>query len=76
MPQLSLYIDEPTLKKIEVLAKIEKKSISKWVRLKLKKVIEKTWPDDYFALFGSVSEDQFLRPDDIDVKYGSPREKL
>jgi hypothetical protein len=76
MPQLSLYIDEPTLKKIESLAKIEKKSISKWVRSKLNNVIEKTWPEDYFSLFGSVSEDQLQRPDDLNLQHGSLIEPL
>jgi predicted HicB family RNase H-like nuclease len=31
MPQISVYIDEPTLRKIEIAAKRQKKSISKWV---------------------------------------------
>lgn len=37
MPQLSLYIDEKTLKKIETGAKMEHLSISKYVVRKLDK---------------------------------------
>ncbi len=40
MPQLSLYIDKETLSKIEIAAKIEKLSLSKWVVSKLKDTIE------------------------------------
>jgi hypothetical protein len=54
MPQISLYIDEPTLKKIETAAKIEDVSLSKWVNSKLKGALEKSWPQGYFELFGTM----------------------
>lgn len=76
MPQISLYIDKSTLKKVETLAKKEKKSISKWVRLRIKKSMDKTWPDDFFSLFGSVTDKKFVRPDELELKIDVPREKL
>ena len=76
MPQISLYIDKPTLKKVETLAKKEKKSISKWVRLRIKKSMEKTWPENYFSLFGSVKDKKFDRPKDLKTKNDAPREML
>ncbi len=40
MPQISLYIDEETLKKIEKAAKKEHLSISKWVGNNIKRSFE------------------------------------
>jgi len=76
MPQISLYIDESTLKKVETLAKNEHKSISKWVRLRIKNSIEKIWPENYFSLFGSVIDKKFDQPKDLKSKNDAPREKL
>ena len=76
MPQISLYIDEPTLKKLEILAKREKKSISKWVRTRIKQAIDQTWPEDYFNLYGSVSDDRFKRPETSEADSDITREDL
>jgi hypothetical protein len=76
MPQISLYIDKPTLKKVETMAKREKKSISKWVRLRIKKSMEKTWPENYFSLFGSVTDKKFIRLKEIEFKNDAHREEL
>ena len=59
MLQLSLYIDEKTLSKIQIAAKIEKLSLSKWVVSKLKDTLEQSWPDDYELLFGAITDDSF-----------------
>jgi len=74
MPQISLYIDKLTLKKVETLAKKENKSISKWVRLRIKKSMDKTWPDDYFSLFGSVKDKKFIRPKELKASKDIHRE--
>lgn len=60
MPQLSLYIDEETLSRIETAAKINKTSISKWVSERLKESLVKSWPENYRSLFGSVDDDTFV----------------
>ena len=76
MPQISLYIDEATLKKVETLAKKENKSISKWVRIRIKESLENAWPDNYFSLFGSVRDKKFVRPKALKPKNDVTREKL
>ncbi|MCZ8342515.1 MAG: toxin-antitoxin system, antitoxin component [Leptospira sp.] len=74
MPQLSLYIDQETLKKIELAAKKEKISISQWVKGKLQSSFEKKWPDNYFQLYGSIDDKSYKKPDSLSFKDESKRE--
>ncbi len=76
MPQLSLYIDQETLKKIELAAKKEKVSISQWVKGKLQSSFEKKWPDNYFQLYGSIDDESFQKPDSLNFKNDSKRESF
>ena len=62
MPQISLYIDEPTLKNIENAALRQHVSISKWVADQLRSRIEPVYPAHYEDLFGSISDKSFTRP--------------
>ncbi|MBM4236599.1 MAG: toxin-antitoxin system, antitoxin component [Firmicutes bacterium] len=59
MPQLSIYLDAETIKKIEKAAAIENTSISKWVSARLTGHLENKWPDNYSNLFGSIKDDSF-----------------
>lgn len=59
MPQLSLYIDDETLSRIETAARINKTSISKWVAERLKESLANNWPENYGSLFGSMDDDTF-----------------
>ncbi|XDD46093.1 toxin-antitoxin system, antitoxin component [Leptospira sp. WS39.C2] len=74
MPQLSLYLDQDTLKKIELAAKKEKVSISQWVKGKLQSSFEKKWPDNFFQLYGSIEDDSFNKPDSLSLKNDNKRE--
>ena len=76
MPQLSLYIDELTLKKIELAAKIEHLSISKFVVKKINESLHDSWPDGYDQLFGAISDDSFVSPDSLQYSDDLPRESL
>lgn len=76
MPQLSLYIDEETLSKIETAAKINKTSISKWVSERLKESLSNSWPENYGSLFGSVDDDSFIVQERRSFSDDSEREKL
>ncbi len=76
MPQLSLYLDEATLKMVERAAKISKVSVSKWIRNNLVQSLKREWPDGYFDLYGAISDDTFAAPDPIAADAGAPREKL
>jgi hypothetical protein len=73
MPQLNLYIDQETLAKIEKAAKREHKSLSGWVRNRLAKIFERQWPEDYFQLFGSLSNEKLERPKQINFLKDSRR---
>ena len=63
MPQLSLYVTQEQLLKIENEAHAEKMSLSKWVVSKIMEKIEPRYPDGWGDLFGSVSDLSFTRPD-------------
>jgi predicted HicB family RNase H-like nuclease len=56
MPQISLYIDEPTLKKVENAALRQHISISKWVAEQIRSRVEPIYPKDFEKLFGSISD--------------------
>lgn len=76
MPQISLYIDEPTLKKIENAALRQHVSISKWVAEQLRSRIEPIYPPNYEDLFGSISDTSFVRPEQITYESDSLRESF
>ncbi len=76
MPQLSLYIDERTLKRLRTGAKLENVSVSKYVVRKLSEIMDTSWPENYQKLFGAIDDETFhvdrIQSFDTDV----PRERL
>ena len=76
MPQLSLYIDENTLKKIELAAKIEKISISKLVVKKLNESFQDKWPENFEKLFGSITDKRFDVPERMTSENDLKREEF
>lgn len=78
MPQLSIYLDAETIKKIEKAAEIDNTSISKWVSTRLTGYLENSWPEKYRSLFGSVKDDSFCLesikdfPDDLKERNSKP----
>ncbi len=76
MPQLSLYIDEETLKKVETAARMEHLSISKYVVGKLKESMNKAWPESYENLFGSIDDISFAAEREADFSSDTERENL
>lgn len=62
MPQISLYIDKETLEQVEILAKTDQVSISKWVGNNIKDLIKHRYPKDFFALHGSIDDESFQKP--------------
>ncbi|MFH2029848.1 MAG: toxin-antitoxin system, antitoxin component [Bacteroidota bacterium] len=76
MPQLSLYIDEETLKKISAAAKIENISLSKWASIKLADSLSNKWPENYFSLFGAITDDSFALLKEKSYDFDSQRESL
>ena len=76
MPQISLYIDEPTLKKVESAAKRQRLSISKWVAQQIRSKVDPVYPKDYENLFGSISDATFLEPKELERSSDVKREEL
>jgi hypothetical protein len=76
MAQLSLYLDSETMKKLEKMARVNKVSVSKWVREKLKGTLTDAWPKDYFNLYGSVNHDSFKKPETLPFMNDFRREHL
>ncbi|HUZ18174.1 MAG TPA: toxin-antitoxin system, antitoxin component [Spirochaetia bacterium] len=76
MPQLSRYIDEETLHKLETAAKLENVSISKYVVRKLNETMSTSWPEGYHKLFGSISDSSFDIASPKDFAADSSREAL
>jgi hypothetical protein len=62
MAQLTIYLDEKTLRKVRNAAKLGQLSVSQWARKKLISAIEKDWPEDYFSVFGSLKDTDIDRP--------------
>ena len=62
MPQISLYIDETTLRKVENAALRQHVSISKWVAEQIRTRVEPVYPAHFEDLFGSIADDSFTRP--------------
>ena len=73
MPQISLYIDEKTLKKVESAAKQSHLSISKWVAEQIKSKLDPVYPTNYERLFGSIKDDTFVRPKNLDFNSDTKR---
>ena len=76
MAQISIYIDEHTLKQIEKAALKEHDSISTWVKKRLVSSLKTTWPKDYFDLFGALQNDSFKRPCQLKFAKDRPRQTL
>ena len=69
MPQISVYIDNDTIKKIERAAKLENKSISGWIASRIQLSLEEKYPTDWFKLYGSIKDDSFQEPEDMNIFY-------
>jgi hypothetical protein len=62
MPQVSLYVDADTLKKVETRAQQEHISVSKWVGKTLKKSIKEEYPEGFSKLCGVLNGKEFEIP--------------
>ena len=76
MAQISIYIDDHTLKQIEMAAEKDHDSISKWVKKRLVSSLKTAWPKDYFDLWGALKNDSFKRPAQIKFSKDQTRQVL
>ncbi len=75
MSQLTIYLEEETLKKIEYYSQLENLSISKWVKTCVLKNLDNTLQPGYFKVFGSLADEEGLsRPEQTDYSEDSKRE--
>jgi hypothetical protein len=58
MPDLSLRIDEKTLRKLETAANLEHLSVSNYAAKKLVELMNDEWPEDFAELFVSVNDER------------------
>ena len=77
MAQVTLYLDEGTLKRVETAARREHKSLSRWVKERLESALHHAWPEGYFNLFGALKvEGTFRRPKQPAFSEDARRESL
>ncbi|MCL2766667.1 MAG: hypothetical protein FWD21_03180 [Peptococcaceae bacterium] len=76
MPQVSIYLDEDIHREIEMRARLNKTSVSKFVISILKSHFTKDWPDGFQNTFGSISDESFMKQDTVDWSSDTPRENL
>lgn len=78
MAQLTIYLDEITREKAARAAKRAKRSLSSWAREQLGAAADagQIWPDDYFDLFGSVTDPTFQSTEAPEREEDAPREQL
>ena len=74
MAQLTIYIDDETRKRIERAAEQARSSVSQWVKSRLTEALERTWPDNYFELFGALRGSDLERPAQPPFDDDLPRE--
>ena len=74
MAQLTVYIDEQTRSQIEIAAKNANSSVSQWVKARLTEALQKTWPENYFELFGSLRGSDLERPPELRFEDDSRRD--
>ena len=76
MPQISLYIDDKTLKKVEDAAKRQHTSISKWVAEQLRSTVDPVYPAQFEELFGSIKDETFMESKEIPFSSDYSRSEL
>jgi hypothetical protein len=61
MPQVSIYLDRETFRKVRAAARKERCSLSRWARRRLSTSLG-GWPDGYFDVFGALADMPLKRP--------------
>lgn len=76
MSQLTIYLDETSMKEVRMSAKRERISVSLWARRRLSEAVRHTWPPGYFDLFGAVRNGDLTRPQQGKPADDTPRSTL
>ena len=81
MPQISLYVDKPTMDSVRQSAQRKNISISSYVAGRLREPEpdqEETvdgWPESFWQTYGAL-DDAFERPNQLDWSLDAPRQTL
>jgi hypothetical protein len=65
MPQVSLYLDQDVLDTARLNARSEGISLSKYVTHALARNADSSWPHGYWELFGALTDESFVYPEDV-----------
>jgi hypothetical protein len=76
VPQVSLYLDADTMALVQKRAEAGQRSLSRYVAELIREDVSDAWPAGYWSLYGSVSDDSFARPDQLDDTLDAPRSQL
>lgn len=77
MPQLSLYLDESTMERLRERAASEHVSLSKFAAHCIAEDdCHSAWPAGFWELYGSIDDDSFACPDELDPALDAPRGQL
>jgi hypothetical protein len=76
MGQLTIYLDETSMRDVRRSAKREHVSVSLWARRRLCEAIRHTWPRDYFEMFGALRDSDLTRPAQGEPATDTPRRSL
>ena len=76
VPQLNIYVDEVTRRKIRAAARKDRSSLSKWARKAFNSALRDSWPEGYFELFGALKDVDIRRPNQGRFEDDAPREPL
>ena len=68
MAQVSLYVDDERLEELRKEAAARGVSISKYVGQIIDERLGATkWPQGFFDLYGSISDETFVEPEDVSI---------
>lgn len=76
MSQLTIYLDEASMRDVKKSAKREHVSVSLWARKRLCEAVRHTWPGNYFEVFGALRDSDLTRPEQGDLGGDIPRKAL
>lgn len=68
MPQLSLYLNDETMRLLRSDVKNEQTSISKYVSQLITRNASSSWPQGYWTeVYGCLDDDSFTVPNELDA---------
>jgi hypothetical protein len=76
MSQMTIYLDDASVRAIKRSAKREHVSVSNWARRRLCEAVRDTWPTDFFTAFGALRDSDLERPPQPSPASDAKRQEL